>query len=502
MNIGSDQIQSGRFSAFIFIVSLFFLIVRFFNLDADFPLGITYSGVVFTDEGWYSNAAVRSYIFGSWYLPGDFNPAINMPIGQLLHKVTLYFLGLGLSSVRATSAVAYVLLVAVATLIVWREFGRLAAALTSLILATNFFSFAYSRLAIMELIATFFVFIGIFLALRAHKEKFIGWLLLASVFISIGILTKTSMVFATPVLAYIVFIRFSGLRERVVFISLLCIVIFFIVYSYNLYAKNMFFDDYSYFNSLNVGSRTHKNFLSWITHIPSIFYGVKSLGIFFAVFTVVSVLSAFVASRKYRTNPIIHVLIFYIFSYLGLISMVSYNPPRYYLPIVVPFAILFVTSCIDLGEGLFCKKIKPKEHKINFNFIYLIFFVSVVGIVSISGYLTKPAYSFLRMSHDIGVIIDRDGFVARRDVVLMGNMADSVAIEIGVRSINSNLGTASVESRFKKFKPQYLLLHTDEDSLETMVKDQGLSFVNVASWDVYENFYDKGQNVKLIKILW
>src|ERR1700710_1588577 len=90
-------------TAILVFVSLL-IALRFFHLDADFPLGISWSGDLYTDEGWYANAAIRDIVSGEWYLPGDFNPAVTLPVGQLLQRAAFGVFGLGLIPARLTGA--------------------------------------------------------------------------------------------------------------------------------------------------------------------------------------------------------------------------------------------------------------------------------------------------------------------------------------------------------------------------------------------------------------
>ena len=55
-----DQISTGDkyLLSLLLLIILFFVLLRFINLDADFPQGITTSAALYTDEGWYSNAAI------------------------------------------------------------------------------------------------------------------------------------------------------------------------------------------------------------------------------------------------------------------------------------------------------------------------------------------------------------------------------------------------------------------------------------------------------------
>ena len=52
------------------------------HLDADFPNHSPWLAdwAKYTDEGWYGNAAMRAHLFGNWYMAGDFNPAVAMPV--------------------------------------------------------------------------------------------------------------------------------------------------------------------------------------------------------------------------------------------------------------------------------------------------------------------------------------------------------------------------------------------------------------------------------------
>src|SRR3954466_4371647 len=101
--------------------TLVLMVLRFYHLDADFPLGINWSGDVYTDEGWYANSAVRHYLFGYWYLAGDFNPSVVMPVAQLADRAAFALFGLSMTSVRILAALASAAVVTLTGLIVRRS---------------------------------------------------------------------------------------------------------------------------------------------------------------------------------------------------------------------------------------------------------------------------------------------------------------------------------------------------------------------------------------------
>ena len=128
------------------------IILRYFHLDADFPLGINRSGDLFNDEGWYANAAVRHFLYGQWYLNGDFNPLVSMPLGQLVHRLLFGVFGLGFATARLSSALAFSAVIVLSALLVRRHSGNWAGLLTALIIASYYPGFAFSRLALLELL--------------------------------------------------------------------------------------------------------------------------------------------------------------------------------------------------------------------------------------------------------------------------------------------------------------------------------------------------------------
>ena len=78
------------------------------HLDADFPNHSPWLAdwAKYTDEGWYGNAAVRAHLFGNWYMAGDFNPAVAMPVWPFLEWVLFFFTGVSLAAARGLAIAA------------------------------------------------------------------------------------------------------------------------------------------------------------------------------------------------------------------------------------------------------------------------------------------------------------------------------------------------------------------------------------------------------------
>ena len=128
-----------------------FLLLRVVLLDADIDASLTESNGIVTDEGWYSNSAVRAAVGQPWHLPGDVNEAVVMPVFHVLQALTIGSLGFGAASARLLPVLLFFLLVVAAGLATWRSVGELGAAVVCALLATQYELFCYSRIAMVEL---------------------------------------------------------------------------------------------------------------------------------------------------------------------------------------------------------------------------------------------------------------------------------------------------------------------------------------------------------------
>lgn len=475
-----------------------FLLLRFVNLGADFPSGITWSGSLYSDEGFYSNGAVRHYLFGQWYLEGDFNPAVNMPVGQLLHRLTFSVLGLGLSSARITYTAFSIGMAVLAAFLVRQRFGNGAATLTALLLATNYVIFAYGRVAMMESTAMCFVLAGLVVAGTRDGQGRLSRFIFAALLISVGILTKTTMILSTPLLAYLAWWHGKDRRESITFVAVSAFVLLVVVGGYCLTAKHLFPEDFAYFSQLNFGARMYQEFGQWLRKTPGALVETKVLGACFVGMAGLLSAAALVVSRRYRRDPLVHILIIHMAIYIAMLSLVWYNPTRYYVPLAVPMAALAAVACVELGRWL---KNRPWSRSFMAAVPVMgVCAVALVGSRDIVSYMASPRYTFHDMADGVRQIIqEREGQVS--DVVLCGGISDSVALEIGVRAINTELGVRTIDWRIREYRPNYLLIHVDEDVVG-VVEAEGGRVTRLASWDVYGNYYGNGQPVQLLHVCW
>ena len=205
------------------IILIFFALVRFINLSADFPVGIASPGLIYTDEGWWTRNAVSLVREGSWYLDDGYNPIVNLPTVPLLQSLWLKVFGVSLASARALSATCTVILSGLVYLIVRREIKSDLALLAPLIILCNYPVFVYGRLALSEMPMMVLVLISLWLAIDpSPNQKLITPqfsthlpIILSALFLALAILAKTTAVFALPMIFLLISLHKGTIRDRV-----------------------------------------------------------------------------------------------------------------------------------------------------------------------------------------------------------------------------------------------------------------------------------------------
>jgi hypothetical protein len=203
------------------------------HLRADFPNHSPwmFDWAKYTDEGWYGDAALRAHLFGNWYMAGDFNPAVAVPVWPLVEWVLFCITGVTVQAARALAvavffvnlALSYTLLRAGGAGLRGEERAartgaqqglkpgsRGAALLAVSLLVTSPFLYCFSRLAILEPLLMTWVLAALNVAVRLPNMRRKG--MRRPVWGAVGVgalavlaaLTKTTAIFLLPALAWAV----------------------------------------------------------------------------------------------------------------------------------------------------------------------------------------------------------------------------------------------------------------------------------------------------------
>lgn len=207
---GSHPLARWMYAVWVVVIGTF-AVLHAMNLAADFPNHTPWhiDWAKYTDEGWYSNAAVRAHLFGHWYVAGDFNPAPAVPVWPFLEWILFFFTGVNIEAARGL-AVAFFFANLVLCYTLLRPRGPKWVALLALtMMVTSPFLYCFSRLAILEPMLTTLTLAALNLTVRLPRMRRpeataagIG------VIFTLMMLTKTTAAFLLPAIGWAMFAAF------------------------------------------------------------------------------------------------------------------------------------------------------------------------------------------------------------------------------------------------------------------------------------------------------
>jgi hypothetical protein len=200
------RISSQRWLYTIWLATIIgFAVLHTLHLRADFPNHSEWycDWAKYTDEGWYGNAAIRAHLFGNWYLPGDFNPALAVPVWPALEWVVFCFTGVTIEAARGLAVAFFFANLVLSYLLLRKSGSRWMALFAVTLLVTNPFLYCFSRLAILEPMLIAFTLGALNLAVRLPRLRRPVWTSVGiGLLVTLMMLTKTTAIFLLPALGW------------------------------------------------------------------------------------------------------------------------------------------------------------------------------------------------------------------------------------------------------------------------------------------------------------
>ncbi len=195
--------MSNRSLIVLLLVTVCLLSLRLWHIRADFPDYRFYSqdGARFTDEGFYTGAAIQHFTLGRAYLPGGWNPGVFMPVWPLLAGIFFHFTGVSVVAARSLAVVCTWLGVLLAYMVARQYRSRTFAAWTAFLVAANALGFFFGRLALLEPALVMFLLLAIYLAGKVRPGNYALAIAVGVVFV-VTTLTKTTGPFVLPAVLY------------------------------------------------------------------------------------------------------------------------------------------------------------------------------------------------------------------------------------------------------------------------------------------------------------
>lgn len=429
------------------------LALRMVHLDADFPAYHFYSqdGARYSDEGFYTSAALHYYTLGHAYVPGGWNPGVFMPVWPLMVGLLFHVTGVGAAAARALAVVCTWGSVLLAYGVSRQYRSQTFAAWTAFLVAVNALGFFFGRLALLEPAFVLFVLLAIYLAGRVRPGNY-GMAVLAGVAFTLATLTKTTGPFVLPAVLYPIWAN-NRRNDRAAAWKLTVTALAAAILLLEL-AKLGWMRHYAADAAVILGINPR-----WqIEHSP-----VKLARFFFRGTWIDPVLfplalAGFVAAilrvRSLWRDVLFVTAVLWETGYAAFIVFHYDGPPRYFVAMIVPtvwLAMLFT-------EWLW------REHRTAALAVCGAIAASVVwNAACIGNYLAHPRYTLLDASQAIGRIVTA-GPAAHppNGVLLMGRGVDEVSLLAGgIPSIDTD-GSMPLAEKVDVYPPEWFMNWTDD----------------------------------------
>jgi len=420
-------------------------VVKFCYLSADFPNESPWmmDQAKFTDEGWWANAAVMHAISGHWFVAGDYNPAVALPVWPVLLGILFHFTGVGVLAARALNVAISIATLGVIFLLVRRfSEGREAPALLAvLLLAASPFAFAFNRLAILETLVAFEFCVLMLVASFATARK--AWPLIAIMLLTTAmLLTKTTGAVLLPAVLWVAWSAMGRKFWTLVRAGMaVAVVPVLLIKGYAAIVTRMGYGaDYKYFFDVNALpdiqwgqtlSTLHDFFVNcfWVDRV------LYPLGLAILLVTVAW-------KRKLWTNPL------FAASWMVMAAEAVFifrrqddSAPRYFFAMLAPLVWIVV---LTFGE------LVTHARKTALLLVLAIGGAVIANGWMIGGFLTHRDYDYRDAAESIAAIVRSH---PEQKALLLGVSGPQISLMTGIPAINDYYGTEDGAEKLARYQP-------------------------------------------------
>ncbi len=439
------------------IIALFILHAP--HLRADFPNNspwMDYSK--YTDEGWYGKAAIEHYVLGSWYVHGDFNPSVALPILPALELAIFHFTGVSLVAARLLILAVFggnLLLVYFA---LRTQVPRWAALFALTLLSTNAFLYAFSRLAILEPLLILFLLASWLLALRLQEmagAKRAATLVAIGLLICLMVLTKTTAIFLLPSTLFLI-CHACGYKLRkslqaAAVVGLSAIVPFAIYYLG--FVRPHYLADFHYLFAANEWDRP-ANLVAYISAFWYALHGILWIDPWLCGVAVALLLLAAIFGHGLYRNPLAIASVLAAAGYIFFTGWHNNMQPRYYQVVAYPVVMLIALSLhslVGLKPAFSRKTFSPSVARwAAFAAVGVSTFTMTTNLNEIVYWTRHPQYSWITTASQLTRYIDQHPNGNR---LLLSISGDNITLITHLPAICDDFGTWDLPFRIHTYQP-------------------------------------------------
>jgi hypothetical protein len=473
-----------------------FAALHAWHLRADFPNRSpwVFDWAKFTDEGWYGAAAVRAHLFGHWYLAGDFNSAVALPVWPFVEWVLFFFTGVTVEAARGLAVGCFFLSLALTYLLLRGRGPRWMALLAVTLAVTSPYLYCFNRLAILEPLETALALVVLNLAVRLPKMK-------RPVMVSVGIgllfalmlLTKTTAAFLAPAVGWAMIVPLWEKRKLALKCALAGAASAAVGYGawMALIAKAGLMGDYVYFFSV-ANAYPMPQGHSWL---PAAFWwsfhGLLWIDRSLAPLAVVVALGAALAwragwARRLRRDPVFGAAILGIMGLIGFMTMKDHPQPRYF---VVPAFLVFIV--VAMGSAALVEQ-AGWGRKVGWAVIAAVAAAAGIHGMKTVQYATHPEYTWVTAATELTQYIDTHPNGKR---LMVSTSGDEITLVTHLPTICDELSTEDLAEKLGRFEPGWFSSWNDIDPETLTDLHTRYSLEQVASFPAFD---DPDRNVLVL----
>ena len=454
-----------------------FALLHAWHLRADFPNGSpwVFDWAKFTDEGWYGNAAIRAHLFGNWYMAGDFNPAVAVPVWPFLEWLLFFSTGVTVEAARGLAVACFFLSLVLSYLLLRsRDAGsrspRWVALLGVTLVATSPFLYCFSRLAILEPLQITLTLAALILAVRLPQGRrpVLGSICIGLLFALI-VLTKTTGLFLLPALLWAIVVPLWQKRKLALQCALAMAGVALAAYGVwiALIARFGLLGDYKYYFFVNTYEKPKEFYwpllsfwwsfhgLLWVDH------SLIPLGGAVVVAATIACRSAW--GRKLWRDPLFGASLWAVVGYLLFMTLQNHPQPRYFA--VPAFFCFFVVA---LGaEALLDEPDQPNPpgppvltRGLGWALAIVAAAAATVHGAQTIRYATHPEYTWVQATTQLALYMDTH---TNGNRLLDSISGDEITLLTHVPSLCDDFGTEDLAPKLAGYQPGWYASWNDLD---------------------------------------
>lgn len=465
------------------------LALRLWHIRADFPGYHFYSqdGAKFTDEGFYTSAALNYYTLGHAYVPGGWNPGVFMPVWPLMVGLVFHFSGVSVAAARSLGVVCTWISVLLAYAITRQYRSRQFACFTAFLIAVNALGFFYSRLAILEPAFVMFLLLAIYLAGKVEPGGYVLAAMVGIVF-ALMTLTKTTGLFVLPAVLYPIFAK--NRTDRVAAGKLLAVSVGVILLLLGC-AKLIWFYRFEPDAKIILGLNPMWQLENSPLRLARFFLRGTWIDPVLFPLALAGFIAAVVRLRFFWKDTLFVTAFLWEMGYAAFIVFHYDGPPRYFVAMIVPtvwLALIFV--------AWLCREHRP----VGIAAAACIAACVVGNVISIFAYLARPEYTLYKASVSIKRMIAADhALYPETNELLIGRGVDQISLLSGGFPTMDSDGAMPLAEKMDVYRPGWFMAWNWDVPLRKATVESKSKLAPRASFDVLGS---RGENrITLYQVL-